>query len=301
MKSKYTYIYVFVTLLIIISFSLYSFGKNTITKNSINIKGTQLINGIINPDKLNMDVNELSNYKIEFEEKSSSAAIKDVLNKSTNLAFIDRQVTEEEQLKLEKQKIQKSLFAKTFLVVIVNNSNKVSKISLNNLKKISSNYRTNWNEIDSTIKTGNANFIMPSNKLEYLVDFWDKNVDYFAQNNTDFSNNINKKISESKNDTYKSIIDNVKSDKDAISIVPYSEIENKEEVKILPIGTNQLPTNSYDNVTYPYTLNLTVLFKKDNVKSEQKTSLEVFNVLKSQEFKQRILNSDKNNLLIIGK
>lgn len=301
MKSKYTYIYVFVIVLIIISFSLYSFGKNTIAKNSINIKGTQLINGIINPDKLNMDVNELSNYKIEFEEKSSSSAIKDVLNKSTNLAFIDRQITEEEQKKLEKQKIQKSLFAKTFLVVIVNNSNKVSKISLNNLKKISSNYRTNWNEIDSTIKTGNANFIMPSNKLEYLIDFWDKNVNYFTQNNTDFSNNINKKISESKNDTYRSIIDNVKSDKDAISIVPYSAIENKEEVKILPIGTNQLPTNSYDNVTYPYTLNLTVLFKKDNVKSEQKTSLEVFNVLKSQEFKQRILNSDKNNLLIIGK
>lgn len=303
MKSKYTYIYSLIVVLIIISFVFFSNYSSKFSKPNIKAAGSELLNAFVNNVDGHVDTKLLDKYVINVENESSTDAIRQIIDNNTNLSIIDRDLSSHEKTMLSQKNINVVPYAKTYYALITNNENKLSNVSLDGLKKLVNNFKTTWNEIDPNIKTGNANFILPKDNLEYLEQFW-KHLFTTDQNNLNYRDdliamkNIQQKQNNSKYDTYESIINAVKNDKNAIAIIPYSLINNNDEIKVVTINNAKVPIDNFINSKYPYKLTISLLYNNTRDSQINQETSEVVDVLTSQEFKQKLVSPGKVNFLV---
>lgn len=299
MKSKlYIYLITPIIFCIIAAYSLLAFnfeGKYQIIDSS----GTDMLNTFLQT----VESNKVNNVKIIKHNTSTTNALKSLIDKSSNLVIADRKLTDSEKHLLKSNNFIVQPFARTYYVAITNNKSKLTNVTLDQLKKMLGTKNLNYNEINSSIKVGKVDMALPNDNCEYLTDFINKyftndpkNINY--KNDSTLLTLIQNRIEKSKFSRVEDIISYVANKEDAVAIVPFSKVAHNENVKVLSINSKIVDSENLLNSTYPYNLDLSLIYRNDDGNKHETASKKLIDILNTDKYKKILLQPSQSNYLI---
>lgn len=299
MKKRF-YIYMYVIAIAII-LGGYVFHYIQIDSNAakVNLVGSDFLNSYLENNKDSV----ISKYQINNQLQSSTDALKDLVDKTGDLAVLDRNLTKSEKKLLEQNHFVTTPFARTFYVLIANPQSKLSNLKISEIKNLLGSKVVSYNEIDPTIKDGKIEMIVPGSNLEYLNNFFTSNFTLDKDNinyeqDKLYLETLDSKIATSKYNSIESIVNAVATNKNAIAIVPFTKVAQNDSVKMLGIENHKLDTDNLLDTTYPYKLDISLIYRDDDGNKHITSAKQLVEIITTDEYKKLLLQPTKSNYLV---
>lgn len=295
MKNKFVFIFSILTLSLFSTIIYFNLNQNN-NKIKIKIEGSSLLNNYFNT----ISSSKLNKYSISKNETPISSSISKIIKDSGDIAIIDRDLTEKEKKLIKNKNIKIEHYATDHYAAVTNSTNNISKVTTEDIKKILSKKSVRWNEILSKYKDNKITTIFPNNNLEYLsnlkktklpiLNFVKENYEK-KEETKKISINDNKKNIEFKN-SYSKIKNEIKSNVNSFSILPYSQVVYNENFSILNWDGEELTNKQILNKKYTKKFNINIMYRtKNKIKKFVK-------IIQTKSTKKNLFNPEKGLVFI---
>lgn len=188
---------------------------------------------------------------IDAAYKPEGAVVQDLLNDSTNIAVLSRELNANEKAVFDKRKIipRSTKIAIDAVAMIVNKNNKDTLLTVEELKKIFSGQAKTWQDLDADSKLGDITIVFDNNNsstARYVRD--SLTTDQKLPANTFAA------------DSHKALIDYVEKNENAIGVIGVNWISDlddstavnfQKQIKVLGISRDPNPLTT-DDYYQPY-------------------------------------------------
>ncbi|GAB3823077.1 substrate-binding domain-containing protein [Pontibacter rugosus] len=219
---------------------------DTPTSGTINISVDESFQPIIESE-VNTFEGIYKNAKIDATYKSEGEVVKDLLNDSTSIAILSRELTVEEKAVFEQQKRipRVTKIAIDAVALITNRQNPDSLLTLDELKRIFNGQAKSWKELDETSNLGEITIVFDNNNSSTARYVRDSLITGNKLPTNTFASN-----------SHKALIDYVAENKNALGVIGVNWISDFDDttaigflkrIKVLGISEDPAPitTGSY--------------------------------------------------------